>query len=233
MKRMLRWVAGALLLAALAGCRFGANALSQSTQDKFRKAYDEMAIASEPLCVKAGPFPFRGGSSRASCDRCQALADAGMLKRRVVDDAAGGYVEYALTPLGESAYRFEPDAAFVDLVRARFAKQGRNEQPNEKALSQPRMCFGTTRFHHIEEALPPLEIGATSALSVKVVAEVRDPAEALLDGRLAALGIPVPPKPAPGKPVLYPPRVMTLEFHVGDPEPEVSSMRYGKWVDEP
>src|SRR5207253_1990308 len=126
---------------AASGCRYGGDALNASTQAKIQHAIDQAMIESEPLCVAAGPFPFRGGT-RAHCDKCQALADAGLLERRV-----GDVVEFTLTSAGKDAYREDADPEFVALVRERFAQQHRAEAVDEKALRKPRLCFGKTRFH--------------------------------------------------------------------------------------
>ena len=48
----------ALLLAACGG----PPALPQAEVDAMRKVYDEILIEREPLCIGAGPFPYRSGT---------------------------------------------------------------------------------------------------------------------------------------------------------------------------
>jgi hypothetical protein len=211
----------------LAGCRFPGDALNAETRAKMKTVYDEAMIEREPLCVDAVKFPFRGGGSER-CDKCQALEQAGALERRI----EGESVTYSLTEAGRPLYRFEPDAEYVELVRKRFERQHMDREVDEKMLSRPRICFGRTRFHHIDETLAPMRLGGNEYISVKLVAEAQDTSGLLRDPRLSALGIPLPPAPAePGAPLLYPPRVTTFEFVNGDPLPSLSDMRYGAWVD--
>jgi hypothetical protein len=225
----MRMFAIVIAMLFLAGCRYGANALSDETRAKLKAAYDEMLVEREPLCIDAGPFPFHAGH-RTACDACQALGEAGLLERHT---DAEQKVSYTLTELGKPLYREEPDDEYVELVRERFRRQKLDRQVDEKALARPRMCFGTTRFHHIEEALPPMSLSGNQYLSVKIVAEAKDDSGLLRDARLAPLNLPLPPAPADAAaPLLYPPRVATFEFVPGDPEPALSDMRYGAWVDE-
>lgn len=216
--------------ASLCACGSGAGGIGDETRAKMRTTYDETMIEIEPLCVAAGPFPFRGGA-RGTCDKCQVLEQAGFLERRIGDDQS---VSYDLTALGRPLYREAADDEYVALVRERFRRMHETREVDEKSLERPRMCFGRTRFHHIEDALAPMPMGGNTYLSVKIVAEARDDSGLLRDARLSVLGLPLPPAPAtPDAPLLYPPRVTTFEFVAGDELPEISDVRYGAWVDSP
>jgi hypothetical protein len=223
----------ALALIGATGCGMDRLPVKPGTLVQIKAAYDEAMIEREPLCIEAGPFPFRGGSGHGRCDRCQDLAQAGLLTRKVVDNESGGYVEYSLSDTGTSLYRFEPDPEYLDLLRARFAKQGQNREPDAAALSRPRLCLGQTRFHSVAEALAPFMMAGTTYLSVKLVAEAKDTSGLLFDPNIATLGLPIPPKPEAAKPLLYAPRVVTFAFYQGDPSAELSDVRYGAWVNEP
>ena len=219
-----------LACVALSSCRYGAESLNAETRAKMQAAYDEVMIDREPLCIEAGPFTFHGGTG-AACDACQSLEQAGLLERRIGDDQT---VSYDLTDLGRPLYRKEPDPEYVELVRERFRRMHNDREVDEKALARPRMCFGRTRFHHIEEALPPMSLGGNQYVSVKIVAEAQDTSGLLRDERLRVLGLNIPPPPAdPAQPLLHPPRVTTFEYIPGDPYPTLSDVRYGAWVDAP
>ncbi len=213
------------------GC--GGGTVSDARLAKMRALFDEGMIERDPLCIEAGPFPVRSGAVKGSCDRCQDLAQAGLLSRKIVDDAAGGYVRYALTRAGAAVYREEPDEEYLDIVRARFAQQGDpDRQVDAAALARPRMCFGQTRFHRVTDALSPLTMAGSTYVSVRLVAKATDTSKRLFDPRIAALGLPIPPAPEAGQPGLYPARVMTFQ-EFPDGSLEVSDVRYGVWVNEP
>ncbi|HET7844763.1 MAG TPA: hypothetical protein VFL14_11470 [Xanthomonadales bacterium] len=220
----------ALLLAACGGTM----SVPQAERDAMRKVYDEAFVQpdGEPLCVGAGPFPYRSGTTPdrfrgIGCDKCQALAQAGFLVRRYEGDA----VVYDLSEDGRKVYRTEVDPAFLDVVRERFRQQGRNEEPDERAFARPRLCFGQTRFHDVVDALGPMSFSGNTVRSVKIVAVATDTSGVLFEPRVAALGLPVPPKPEAGKPALYPPKVVSFEWVRGDPQPSITDVRYGAWID--
>jgi hypothetical protein len=219
-------------LLALGGC--GRGSVPDARLAQIRAVYDELMIASEPLCIEAGPFPVGTGASKGTCDRCQDLAQAGLLSQRIVDDASGGYVEYALTAAGREVYRIDPDPQYLAVLLARFAKQGEpDRRPDIDAIANPRMCFGQTRFHSLTGALSPITVGGSRYLSVKIVAEATDTSNRLFDPRIARLGLPIPPHPEPGRPSLYPESVITFQVFPQDGSLEVTDMRYGAWVNEP
>ncbi|MCI4566708.1 hypothetical protein [Lysobacter sp. CFH 32150] len=223
-------------LLMLAGCGGGGMSLPDEKLARVREAVDEGLIAYEPLCIEAGPFPYRNDREHKGCDRCQALHAAGLLERRVVDGPVENYVEYVLSPLGESAYRVAPDPEFLALLRKRYAQMGQPDRvPDEKQLAKPRMCFGTTRFHSVTDALAPIWFGGSKVFSVKLVYEAKDTSGHLFDPQIATLGLSIPPRPEPGQPALYPARVMTFAEHpaYGDELEMRDDVRYGRWVNEP
>lgn len=233
-------VARGVVLAAvfvLGAC--GGSSVNEENLAKMRKVYDETLIEAEPLCIAAGPFPFRSGmrsdyASGQNCDRCQALAEAGFLVRTVVGDGGSGYVQFDLSDEGRPLYRREADAEYVALVHERLARFNRpDEDVDPEKLGKPRLCFGQTRFHSIADALSPFSFSGSVLRSVKVVAEAKDTSGVLFDPRVKALGLPVPEQPEPGEPALYPPHVVTFEYYPGEPLPGITDTRYGAWVDEP
>lgn len=216
---------------SLAGC--GGATVPEAEREAMRKVYDESLIQREPLCIEAGPFPYRSGMQAdrwrgVGCDKCQALEQSGFLVRRIDGDV----VSYDLSETGRPLYKREADPEWVEIVRARFAKQGRKEEVDTDALAQPRLCFGKTRFHEISAALQPFDFGGNTVRSVRIVAEAKDTSGLLFDPRVAALGLKLPPKPEAGKPALYPPHIVSFEWVHGDPVPDISSVRYGAWVNE-
>lgn len=68
---------------------------------------------------------------------------------------------------------------------------------------------------------------------MKLVAKATDTSTLLFDPRIAALGLPVPPVPEPGQPVLNPPRLMTFQVFAADGSLDFSDLRHGAWVNEP
>lgn len=220
----------ALLLVACGG----GPAIPQAELDAVRKVYDEMLIEREPLCIEAGPFPYRSGTRPnpwrgIGCDKCQQLHEAGFLVRRIDGDV----VTYDLSDAGRPLYRRAPDPQWLDIVRARFRQQNRTEEPDEDALARPRLCFGQTRFHDVVDALAPISFTGNTVRSVKIVAVAKDTSGVLFDPRVATLGLPLPSKPDAGQPALYPPRVVSFEWIRGDPAPTITDVRYGAWIDEP
>jgi hypothetical protein len=222
-----------LVVLFASGCG-GGFALPAAEREAYRKAFDETLIEREPLCIEAGPFPYRSGTQPdpwrgIGCDKCQQLEAAGFLVRRI-DDAG---VTYDLSDAGRPLYRRAPDPEWVDVVRARMAQQGRAEAVDEDALARPRLCFGRTRFHEVVAALAPMSFAGNSVRSVRIAAVATDTSGLLFDPRVATLGLALPPKPEPGQPALYPPRVVSFEWVRGEPAPTITDLRYGAWVDEP
>jgi hypothetical protein len=194
---------------------------------KMRTVWNEAMIEREPLCIEAGPFPFVAG--RGACDRCQELAAAGLLVRGTSPD---GRVSYALSAEGRAAYRLEPDPEFLALIEARYAKNRPGEKmPPPSTWNRPRMCFGRTRFHSIADALAPMSLGSDAYYSIKLVAEAEDTSGLLFDPRIAALGLPLPPRPEPGQSALYAPQVVTFQYVRMSGEWWIDdSFRYGPWA---
>jgi hypothetical protein len=211
----------------LAGCG-GEVRLAPEAEAKMRAAWDEVAIEREPLCIEAGPFPFLAG--RGTCDHCQALAQAGMLVRRIEGD---GRVAYDLSAEGRPLYRLAPDPELLDLIRRRFAQNRPGEtMPPPSTWNKPRLCFGRTRFHSVAAALMPMNDGGVAYHSIKVVSVAEDTSGLLFDPRIAALGLPVPQRPPPGQPALNAPRIVTFQVVRSTGEYVVDdSVRYGAWVD--
>ena len=191
-----------------------------------KQSFDESSIAHDPLCVYVGPFPVEA----SVCPTCPGLTKAGFMRAHHLD---GEIVRYSLTEEGEALYHPKPDAEYLALIQTRFERMGRPNDFNPSAIEDHRLCFGRTRFHSAEEALSPMTLGGNTYRSVKVVAVATDTSGLLFDPRLASTELPIPPEPKPGQPLLYPPRVLTLEYVIGDPQPTLSDMRYGAWVDEP
>jgi len=224
---MLRIALALAAMLALSACG-GEVKLADEVVANMRAAWNEGAIEREPLCIEAGPFPFEAGRG-GNCDRCQELAAAGLLVRGT---SPTGRVTYALSAEGKPLYRLAPDPEFLEMVAARFAKNRPGEKmPPASTWNRPRLCFGRTRFHSIAAALPPMDDGSVFYHSIKLVAEAEDTSGLLFDPRIAGLGLELPPRPAPGQPALYPPRIvtfqivrMTKEYVVDD------SVRYGPWA---
>jgi hypothetical protein len=97
-----------LVVLFASGCG-GGFALPAAEREAYRKAFDETLIEREPLCIEAGPFPYRSGTQPdpwrgIGCDKCQQLEAAGFLVRRI-DDAG---VTYDLSDAGRPLYRRAP-----------------------------------------------------------------------------------------------------------------------------
>lgn len=214
----------AAALVGLAGCR--PAPLDPTLVAETRQAFDEASIARDPLCAYVGPFPVEA----SVCPSCPGLTTAGFLRAHYLGEEV---VQYSLTQDGEALYHSKPDAEYLALIQARFERMGKPEDFQPTAIEDHRLCFGRTRFHAAESALAPMTLGGNTYRSVKVVAIATDTSGLLFDSRLASTDLPIPPRPEPGQPLLYPPRVLTLEYVAGDPQPTLSDLRYGAWVDEP
>jgi hypothetical protein len=214
----------AFLLLAACG---GEVRLAPEVEASMRAAWDETMIDREPLCVDAGPFPFVAGSG--ACDRCQELTGAGLLVRGTTAD---GRVRYDLSAEGRPLYRLAPDPEFVESVHARFARNRPGEPvPPASTWNRPRLCFGRTRFHSVAAALPPMDDGGAAYISIKLVAVAEDTSGLLHDPRIAGLGLDLPPRPEPGQPSLYAPRITTFQVVRYTGEYVVDNgVRYGPWA---
>ena len=212
------------LLSGLAGC--GRAPVDPQLAAEVEQAFNEASIEHDPLCVHVGPFPVRAGV----CPACPGLAEAGFAQASHLGEEI---VSYSLTDAGRARYETRPDDAYLALIRARFERMGKPDEFDPGRIEDHRLCFGRTRFHAVEEALAPLQLGSNTYRSVKLVAVATDTSGLLFDPRLAPLELPIPPRPEAGKPVLYPPHVVTLEYVTGDPAPTLSDLRYGAWVDAP
>jgi hypothetical protein len=186
---------------------------------------------SEPLCIYAGPFPLELRNKFKRCDHCEDLVAAGLLTKETVEEDKFSFERFDLTESGSAHYEEEADPELLARVKRRLEARGEKREPDADALANPRLCFGKERFHHIAEALGPFHLGADTYVSVKVVAEVKDPSPLLWDPKLAPLKLTIPPKPKPGEPVLQLPRIVTFRMMPGD-RAEIDNMRYGAWVNE-
>lgn len=225
MTRFVYLLSVALCAALLAAC--GRAPVDAALAADVKAAFDEASIGRDPLCVYVGPFPVQAGS----CPKeCAGLAKAGFLDEHVLGDEV---VRYSLSDAGQALYEEKPDGEYLAIIRARFERMGKPGDFHPERIEDHRLCFGRTRFHSADEALAPMMLSSNTYRSVKVVAVATDTSGLLFDPKLAPIGLPIPPKPEPGKPILYPPQVVTLEYVSGDPLPTLSDMRYGAWVDAP
>ena len=213
-----------ILLLGLTGC--GRAPVDPALAADVQRAFDEANIERDPLCIHVGPFPVHA----RVCPACPGLAKAGFLQEHLLD---GEIVSYSLTEAGRARYETRPDAERLGLIRTRFERMGKPGEFDPGRIEDHRLCFGRTRFHAVEEALAPMTLGGNTYRSVKLVAVATDTSGLLFDPRLAPLGLPIPPRPAAGQPLLYLPQVVTLEYVTGDPQPTLSALRYGAWVDAP
>lgn len=219
----------------LAGCsrqKGPSKAFLSQYEDMLRTAFNEDQM-SEALCVYAGPFPLERRKPY-DCEKCDALRSAGLLSEDVLTDARGTYSRYELTVQGRDVYRDDINRDAYEISRKRWEKFRPTElPPDADNFARPRLCFGKERYHHIEEALAPLNLGNGKAVSVRLVAEVQEVNSKIWEPQMAALGMRIPPRPEGGKPVLYPPRVVTFMidgvFNQAWIDP---SLRYGAWLNE-
>jgi hypothetical protein len=217
-------LASLLLLSALGAC--GRAPVDPALAADAARAFDEASIEADPLCVHVGPFPVRA----AVCPACEGLAKAGFLEPHYLGSEV---VQYSLTAAGRDRYETRPDEERLALIRSRFERMGKPDEFDPARIEHPRLCFGRTRFHAVVEALAPMTLGGNTYRSVKLVAVATDTSGLLFDPRLAPIGLPIPARAEAGKPLLYPPQVVTLEYVPGDPQPTLSDLRYGAWVDAP
>ncbi|MBL8516020.1 MAG: hypothetical protein JNM76_03530 [Betaproteobacteria bacterium] len=198
----------------------------------FRTAFNEDQMT-EALCVYAGPFPLDRRDSD-DCRLCEALRAAGLLSEDIITESDRTLSRYALTPQGKDVYRDDVNRDAYELAKKRWDHFKSSENPPDALdYARPRLCFGKERYHSIVETLPPVQLGSGRAISTKLVSEVQDVNSKIWDPQMAPLGLRVPPRPEPGKPVLYPPRVVTFVY-----EPTFNfawideSLRYGAWINE-
>lgn len=216
----------ALLFLSLALSACGRAPVDAQLAAEVERAFNETSIEHDPLCIYVGPFPVKSGV----CPACPGLAKAGFMQEHYLGEEI---VAYSLTETGRERYETRPSAERLALIRTRFERMGKIGEFDPGRIEDHRLCFGRTRFHAVEEALAPLSLNGNTYRSVKLVAVATDTSGLLFDPRLASLELPIPPKPEPGHPLLYPPSVVTLEYIMGDPQPTLSDLRYGAWVDAP
>lgn len=223
----------AALLVAACGKKTGP---SKDFLDKyeavFRTAFNEDQM-SEALCVYAGPFPLERRKAY-DCEKCDALMAAGLLSQELVNDSGGSFERFSLTPQGKDVYRDDVNRDAYEIAKKRWDHFKPSETPPDPLdYARARLCFGKERYHSIVETLPPVSLGSGRAISTKLISEVQDVNNKIWEPQMAALGLRVPPRPEPGKPVLYPPRVVTFVY-----EPTFNfawidpSLRYGVWINE-
>ena len=197
----------------------------------FRTAFDEDQM-SEALCVYAGPFPLDKRKS-FDCEKCEAMLAAGLLSLELQNDDRGSFERYSLTIQGKDVYRDDVNRDAYEMAHKRWETYKPTENPPEPtAYARPRLCFGKERYHSIVETCP-VAMGGDRAISTKLISEVHEVNSRIWDPQMAALGMRIPPKPESGKPVLYPPRVVTFiyvpTFNFAWIDP---TMRYGAWINE-
>jgi hypothetical protein len=222
-------------LAALTACGKKTGPSKEFTEKYepiFRTAFNEDQM-SEALCVYAGPFPIERRTSY-DCEKCDALMAAGLVSQELLNDDQGSYERFSLTVQGKDVYRDDTNRDALELAKKRWEKYRNTENPPEPMdYARSRLCFGKERYHSVIETLPPVPMGSGRAISTKLISEVHDVNNKIWEPQMAALGMRIPPRPEPGKPVLYPPRVVTFiyeptfDFAWIDP-----SLRYGAWINE-
>ncbi len=236
--KSLAWLFPSIALALVVGLsacskqKGPSKAFLTQYEDMLRTSFNEDQM-SEALCVYAGPFPLEKRKP-FDCEKCDALRAAGLLSEDVLTDARGTYSRYDLTVQGKDVYRDDVNRDAFEMAKKRWEKYKPSENPPDQYdYARPRLCFGKERYHHIEEALAPIPLGSGKAVSVKLVAEVKDVNSKIWDPQMAALGMRIPPRPEPGKPVLYPPRVVTFMIDGVFNQAWIdNSLRYGAWINE-
>ncbi len=201
-------------------------------EDVFRTSFNEDQM-SEALCVYAGPFPLDKRKSY-DCEKCEALLAAGLVSVELQNNDSGSFERYSLTIQGKDVYRDDVNRDAYEMAHKRWETYKPSENaPEATDYARPRLCFGKERYHSIVDTLPPVAIGGDRAISTKLISEVHDVNSRIWEPQMAALGMRIPPKPEAGKPVLYPPRVVTFiyvpTFNFAWIDP---SMRYGAWINE-
>ena len=211
----------------LASC--GTRPLPPEVIQPMQRAFDREMAESDPLCPRAGPFPFNTSRTSFGCEACEAMVAAGLL---VGEGRNGNRAHiYRLTDAGRAVYRDRLDEEQLEIVRERNAiSPSPRSEEQLRELRWPRMCIGRTRFHSVVDHLAPHGDGNNSLRSVKLVAQAFDDSGLLFDSRMEGLGLPLPPKPEAGQPILYPPTIVTFEFSRLEKLPFITTTRYGKWV---
>ncbi len=224
-----RCIAPVVAALALAAC--GTPPLPPEVIEPMQRAFDREMAENDPLCPRAGPFPFNTSRTSFGCEPCEAMVAAGLL---VGEGRNGNRAHiYRLTDVGRAVYRDRLDEEQLEIVRERNAiSPNPRSEAQLRELRWPRMCIGRTRFHSVVDHLAPQGDGSNSLRSVKLVAQAFDDSGLLFDPRLEALGLPLPPKPEAGQPILYPPTIVTFEFSRLEKLPFITTTRYGKWVFE-
>lgn len=199
---------------------------------QIKQALNEFLQTRDGVCIYGDPETFKATDYRASgpfapldendvyrprCDRCDDLAEAGLLRRglvekRAYDGTSTQEARFELTELGRSAYSedIRPSTLIpsVTVVNWKF-------------------CFGKTTVAKIVEALPPMNFHGSIAVGVKYIAQVEDPNPFLFDPRSKPLRLAVPRQ---GTQALYPPRVTSVMFYPNGKVEVEDRLRYGKFV---
>lgn len=205
------------------GMKPSTEKLQQPVRDKVAEfsQYIETELGlMDPVCLNGlGPFPSHPHTTALPlvCKNCNALIEAGILQRQSKTGV------YELTTKGKPFYFDTMNVRNPNLATAKTPSAGR----------QPRLCFGESHVHAIVESLPMMKIGSDRVVSMKVVLEVRNPADILFTEQGRALELPLPKRDSDSAPWLLPPRVITF---VLSPSGSISYMdngiRYGKWINE-
>ena len=154
-------------------------------------------------CVNEGPFPFssrmdpaaRSRGNINTCEKCDALYQAGLLDKEVVEfsidesEKTGFETTYELTDLGSSVYN-----------------PGTGDGPYSK--DPPRFCFGTAHVDKITRTFGPVNFGGQKNLGIRYIAVLENPNPFLKDPHARLLGILLPS----GNPPLYPEANVTAVF---------------------
>lgn len=144
----------------------------QPNEGRIREALlARLAERPSPACVATPRMPYDSLHSGATCDACDALADAGLLDKSV-ETVTGGEssavsLRFALTPAGQPLYT----EARIDTMKRRA----------------PGLCFGTVVLREMKARVTAHFEGR---IFVRYTLAVEDPHEILFGPAARTLGLP-------------------------------------------
>lgn len=167
-------------------------------------------------CVPAWPFPFSSKETpRASCTNCDKFAEAGLLRKDVVEDP---FATDQYAPESQQRYKPAPEIRFelTDLGKDVYIA-GSSDGP--WGNDPPRFCFGKVHVNKITRMVGPVMNGNVKMIGVRYIAEIENANPFILDPKAKLLGIklPIGGAMATGKAVLYPEANVTAIFNPNNP----------------
>jgi hypothetical protein len=222
------WIPHMLVVAPFERANYAADVTAK--MDKIKGALNEMLEQTDGACLRGEPYlipkgaevtgQFTGADAKylpKTCDRCDDLANAGLLDKTVTEDTDRG------------STRFTTKFRLTKFGRSVYSENVRSSRDSNLQVVEWKFCFGKTQLHHVDEALPSMMLGGNTYVGVKYTAEVVNPNPFLFDPKSKPLRLKVPGK---GPPALYEPRVTSIVFYP-DGKAEVDDrFRYGKFVNQ-